>query len=86
MATRNDVTGDEIKSRVLSKQGRDNWDNIFPPKKSALDWLKGRSYKMLDPDGWRWNDGVTLETKITEAEFNRRIVHCTLTGLCIDSV
>lgn len=29
MATKNDVTGDTIQTRTLSKQGRDNWDNIF---------------------------------------------------------
>ena len=29
MATKNDVTGDTIQTRALSKQGRDNWDNIF---------------------------------------------------------
>lgn len=33
MATRNDVTGDALISRKLSKDGENNWDNIFPPKK-----------------------------------------------------
>ena len=32
MATQNDITGDEIKSSVLSKQGKENWDKIFKPK------------------------------------------------------
>ena len=29
----NDITGDNLISRKLSKEGEDNWDNIFPPKK-----------------------------------------------------
>lgn len=32
MATKNDITGDKIASKTLSKQGRDNWDNIFKKK------------------------------------------------------
>lgn len=30
---KNDVTGDEIKSKALSKQGRENYDFIFRKKK-----------------------------------------------------
>lgn len=33
MAARNDVTGDELKSRVPSKKYKDNWDAIFSKKK-----------------------------------------------------
>jgi len=29
MVTKNDITGDSIRSKSLSKQGRDNWDAIF---------------------------------------------------------
>ena len=32
MATKNDITGDSIQSKALSKQGRDNWDTIFGKK------------------------------------------------------
>ena len=32
MASRNDITGDPIQSRVLSAEGRDNWDYIFGKK------------------------------------------------------
>ena len=32
----NDITGDLIKSKALSKQGRDNWDNIFKKNKKLL--------------------------------------------------
>jgi hypothetical protein len=32
MATKNNITGDEIKSKILSKQGRENWDKAFAKK------------------------------------------------------
>jgi hypothetical protein len=74
MATRNDITGAEIKSKILSKEGRDNWDNIFPPKKTAYEWLEELpDTTLLDPDGWRENDGVELTTRITRDDFNRRL-------------
>jgi hypothetical protein len=38
MATKNDITGAEIKSGILSTEGRSNWDKAFA-KKSAADWL-----------------------------------------------
>tara|TARA_R110000850_G_scaffold151336_1_gene274324 strand:- start:315 stop:464 length:150 start_codon:yes stop_codon:yes gene_type:complete len=34
MSTKNDITGDTIQSKVLSKKGRDNWDTIFGKKKT----------------------------------------------------
>jgi thioredoxin-like negative regulator of GroEL len=33
MATKNSITGDEIKSKALSKQGRENYDLIFRKQK-----------------------------------------------------
>jgi len=33
MATKNDVTGDSIKTKTNSKKYRDNWDRIFGNKK-----------------------------------------------------
>jgi len=38
MAARNDITGAQIKSGILSAEGRDNWDKAFC-KKSVADWL-----------------------------------------------
>ena len=32
MTTKNDVTGDQIKSRYTSNAYRDNWDQIFKKK------------------------------------------------------
>lgn len=80
MATRNDVTGDEIKSKALSEQGRKNWDNIFK-KQSAWKWLEELNYgkyTILDPDGWRYNDGITMDTPISKSEFHRRFSESTV--------
>jgi hypothetical protein len=33
MSNRNDITGDKIINKKLSKEGEDNWDLIFPKKK-----------------------------------------------------
>lgn len=70
MATRNSITGDEIKSKALSKEGRDNWDRIFK-KQSAYAWLEELGYSkdaIIDPDGWR-HDDATLDTPITRNDF-----------------
>lgn len=32
MTAKNDITGDSIKSKLLSEEGRKNWDNIFSKK------------------------------------------------------
>lgn len=37
MATKNDVTGDEIKSKVSSEQYRENYDKIFRKKTRAAE-------------------------------------------------
>ena len=80
MASRNSITGDEIKSKILSSQGRQNHDRIFA-KKSAHEWLKDEAVTMMDPDGWRYNDGVTLDTAISYSEFQKRLVQCTVSVL-----
>lgn len=71
---------EKIMTRVLSKEGWDNWDNIFPPKKTAHEWLEEMddAPTILDPDGWREKDGVTMDTRITRADFNRRLNMCTV--------
>jgi|TARA_B110000967_G_C18532957_1_gene386807 hypothetical protein len=35
VTAKNDITGDNIQSKVLSKQGRDNWDIIFGKKEKV---------------------------------------------------
>jgi hypothetical protein len=80
MASRNSITGDEIKSKILSSQGRQNHDRIFA-KKSAHEWLKDETVTIINPDDWRYDDGVTLDTPISYSEFQKRLVHCTVSGL-----
>ena len=77
MATKNNITGDEIKSKILSKQGRENWDKAFA-KKTAIEWAQLDEIIILDPDGFRDNDVITIETPISYAEYNRRICHATV--------
>jgi len=48
LVTKNDVTGDTIQSKALSKQGRDNWDNIFGKKNQKV---KQKSMTELNWDG-----------------------------------
>jgi len=36
MTARNDITNDLIKSKLLSKEGRENWDNIFGSKNKLI--------------------------------------------------
>ena len=76
MAAKNNITGDEIKSKSLSSKGRENWNKIFA-KKSALEWAKEDDVTILDPDGFRYDDGVTVHTPISYAEFSKRISECT---------
>jgi hypothetical protein len=84
MSAKNDITGDSIASKILSKEGRDNWDNIFGPKKTANQWIlhNNLNIKILDADGWNQDDGVTLETPISESDFNNRLsVSTTLSAI-----
>lgn len=59
MATRNDVTGDSIKSRVNTKAYQDNWDAIFGKKEinkrneDPLDvYNDARMSTILDEKAW----------------------------------
>jgi len=40
MVSKNDITGDAIQSKTLSKQGRDNWDKIFGKKDKKVESSK----------------------------------------------
>lgn len=64
MATKNDITGDSIKSKGLSQQGRDNWDKIFGPKKNQRH--KQQDMTELNGDGNRERGryGEDLEGKL----------------------
>jgi hypothetical protein len=74
MATTNNITGDEIKSRVYTADGRFNYDLIFG-KKTAHEWIDFhpdyRGSQIIDEDGWR-DDGTSLNSKISFNDFKRR--------------
>lgn len=74
--SRNDITGDEIKSKILSAQGRKNHDRIFV-KKSATEWAAEDDIIILDPDGFDRTDPECLSKPISWSEFQKAIIHCT---------
>ena len=67
----NDITGKVIKSGVISKEGRDNWDNIFS-KKTAYEWAKIDNIEFND-DGWD-----TPDVPITYRQFKEKIAQGTI--------
>jgi len=73
MAAKNDITGDSIQSRILSSDGRSNWDTIFR-KKTASEWLKelNLSLDISDNDCYD-SEGITPETLISKLEFYKRV-------------
>lgn len=38
-------------------------------KRTAEEWSIIKGIRIYDPDGWRLDDGVRLESNITETEF-----------------
>lgn len=86
MAARNDITGAEIKSGILSTEGRANWDKAFA-KKTPAEWILDEPFidRILSPDGWPMDDDVTLDTPISYKEFCERINLSTVTGTLIDN-
>jgi hypothetical protein len=78
--SKNNITGADIQTKSYSKDGRENHDFIFR-KQNATQWCKeiyNDESVIIDGDGFRWNDGVTMETPINRAEFDRRFQHCTV--------
>jgi phospholipase C len=76
---RNDITGKVIKTNPQSQAYADGWERIYA-KKTAYEWSRQTPYTILDPDGWRENDGVTMDTPIKWSDFQRRLNKSTLIG------
>lgn len=73
------MSQNEIKTSPSNEAYRKGWSDIF--LKDASEWLLflyNGEIKIVDPDGWRLNDGVTLETKIKRQEFEDRLARSTL--------
>lgn len=80
MATTNDITGQEIKTKPVTNAYSVGWERIFA-KKSAYEWLKTMpDITIMDPDGWRYDD-VTMDTPITWKEFQKRLNESTVIGI-----
>ena len=79
MAATNPITGKEIKTAPQNSAYAEGWERIFA-KKSANEWVKSTPYIIMDPDGWRQDDGVTLDTPITWKEFQTRLNMSTVIG------
>ena len=50
---------------------------------TAWEWNKelyDDSITIMDPDGWRRNEGVTMDVPITQEDFQERLSHCTCVG------
>jgi hypothetical protein len=77
--SKNSVTNDEIRTKAYSTSYAEGWDKAFCKKPQQwFEILYGDSVKMLDPDGFRKEDGVTWETPVTKKEFEKRLPHCTI--------
>jgi len=73
MAAINEITGKAIKTSPQNSKYAENWDKIFA-KKSSNEWLKEcQDVVLLDPDGWRQNDGVDMDTPIKWSDFQYRL-------------
>ncbi len=74
----NDITGKVIKTSPQNSAYSDGWDKVFA-KKSANEWLKTMpDVVMSDPDGWRQNDGVDMDTPIKWLDFQQRLSRSTI--------
>lgn len=49
------------------------------PKRTGLEWAAEFGDRIHDPDGWRLNDGVKIDTTpITYGDYLRRLAFCTV--------
>lgn len=79
MAARNDITGKVIKTNPQNSSYAEGWEKVFA-KKSAHEWLENMDIMIIDPDGWRYDDGVTMDTPISWKEFQERLNISTVVG------
>ena len=73
---RNPITGRAIKTDPPNAKYAAGRDHIFT-KKTAHEWLKEtpEDIWIMSPDGWEWDDGVTMDTPIKRSDFNNRLNH-----------
>lgn len=61
MAAKNDITGDAIQSRILSTEGRDNWDRIFGKKEKKYKWIEQGETEEDEPVEMIWTETQILD-------------------------
>ena len=61
MAAKNDITGDAIQSRILSMEGRDNWDRIFGKKEKKYKWIEPGETEEDEPVEMIWTETQILD-------------------------
>ena len=49
--------------------------------RTGTEWARHYGIIIMDPDGWRRNDDVTMETPITLLDFANRVWECTIMGV-----
>lgn len=80
MATKNDITGDSIASRVSNDMYRAGWDVIFA-KKTPQEWLQDPEFNhvefIMDPDGWRM-DNTPMDKPLSRSDFANRLALSTV--------
>jgi hypothetical protein len=81
MPSRNEHTGDLIQTKPSNEASRRGWDRAFA-KKTTQEWVEFEDNQVViyDPDGWRYDDGVTLDTPISYKEFCKRLNESTVIG------
>lgn len=80
MAAINEITGRVIKTNPQNSVYAEGWERVFA-KKSTHEWMKTMpDITIMDPDGWRYGDGVTMDTPITWKEFQKRLNESTIIG------
>lgn len=47
-------------------------------KKTPEQWLEDEDFMIIDPDGWRHEDAPAWDEPITKAEFDSRLLECTV--------
>lgn len=50
MATKNDITGDNIQSRVSNKKYQDNWEKVFGDQEYGDDQLSDNPTERVEDD------------------------------------
>ena len=72
------MTKKVIKTSPQNAAYAQGWDKVFA-KKTANEWLNDMpSIRIVNPNGWNENDGVTMDTPIKWLDFQQRLNRSTI--------